>query len=119
MRETVACVCMEMRESKISHSLDPSPVQMKDISRMGLLSDTSNCGLRMRQECWELFFPQPQVSDPDMHHGRSRRASRHVRHVPAVMNAGITNKRFPLKWVARKTFQAFPAHAQPAILGIW
>ena len=36
--------------------------------------------------------------------------------VRAVMHAGIANWRFPLKSVAGKTFPAFPAHAQPAIV---
>ena len=50
---------------------------------------------------------------------RSRHASRHVRDARAVMHAGIASYRFPLKSVAGKTFPAFPAHAQPAILRIW
>ena len=50
---------------------------------------------------------------------RSRHASRHVRDARAVMHAGIANWRFPLTSVAGKTFPAFPAHAQPAILRIW
>ena len=43
----------------------------------------------------------------------------HVRDARAVMHAGIANYRFPLKLVAWNTFSAFPAYAQPAILGIW
>ena len=35
------------------------------------------------------------------------------------MHAGIANQQFPLNSVARKTFPAFPVHAQPAILRIW
>ena len=50
---------------------------------------------------------------------RSRYASRHVRDARAVMHVGIDNTRLPLKLVAGKTFLAFPAHAQPAILRIW
>ena len=49
----------------------------------------------------------------------SRHASWHVRDARAVMHAGIANWRFHLKSVVGKTFLAFPAHAQPAILGIW
>ena len=49
---------------------------------------------------------------------RSRNASRHVRDACAVMHAGIANQRFPLKSVAGKTFPAFLAHVQPAILRI-
>ena len=42
-------------------------------SSMGLLPDTQNCGLCMRQECRERFprhrlQRKPLVSDPDMHH---------------------------------------------------
>ena len=56
-------------------------------------------------------FPKPpQVSDPYMHHVHGARA---------VMHAAIANCRFHLKSVAGKTFPAFPAHAQPAILRIW
>ena len=50
---------------------------------------------------------------------RSRHASRHVRDARAVMHVGIANLRFPLKSVAGKTFPAFPAHAQLALLRIW
>ena len=49
---------------------------------------------------------------------RSRQASRHAGDARAVMHAGIANYRFPFKLVARKTFPAFLAHAQPAILRI-
>ena len=49
----------------------------------------------------------------------SRHASWHVRDARAVMHAGIANWRFHLNSVVGKTFPAFPAHAQPAILGIW
>ena len=68
--------------------------------RHGLLSDTSNCGLRMRRECRE-------------------RLPRNVRDARAVMHAGIANQRHPLKSEAEETFPAFPAHAQRAILRIW
>ena len=65
-----------------------------------------NCGLRIRPECWELFprhrlKRKPLVSHPDMHHGTC------VMHVPWRM----------WRW-REKTFPAFPAHAQPAILRI-
>ena len=74
---------------------------------LGLLPDTQNCVLRMRQECRERFPPQPTqrkplVSDPGMHHGTCRDACRD--RLPAV---------------AWKTSPAFPAHAQPAHLHIW
>ena len=78
---------------------------------MGLLPDTWNCGLRMRRECRERF---------PRHRGLAiRRASRHVRDACAVMHAGIANQQFPFKSVAGKTFPAFLAHAQPAILCVW
>ena len=83
MREAVACVCMEMREAKTLHSLEPRAIQKNDISRMGLLPDTSNCRLRMRRECRERF--------PTTAGERSRHASRHVRNTRAVMHVGIAN----------------------------
>ena len=58
-----------------------------------------------------MFSPPPRVK-------RSRHASRHIRDARAVMHAGITNWWFPLKSVAGKSFPAFPAHTQPAILRI-
>ena len=42
-----------------------------------------------------------------------------LRDARAVMHAGIANLWFPLKSVTEKTFPAFSAHAQPAILRIW
>ena len=58
------------------------------------------------------FSPSPQVSDPDMHHGTC------VTHVPWCMPGSLTSG---FIWNRRrgKTFPAFPAHAQPAILRIW
>ena len=58
------------------------------------------------------FSPSPQVSDPDMHHGTC------VTHVPWCMPGSLTSS---FLWNRRrgKTFPAFPAHAQTAILGIW
>ena len=58
------------------------------------------------------FSPSPQVSDPGMHHGTC------VTHVPWCMPGSLTNG---FLWNRRrgKTFPAFPAHAQPAILHIW
>ena len=55
---------------------------------MGLLPDTSNCGLRMRQECRERFprhrlQRKPLVSDPYMYHGTC------VRHVPWWMSGSL------------------------------
>ena len=56
---------------------------------MGLLPDTQNCGLRMRQECRERFprhrlQRKPRVSDPDMHHGTC------LTHVPWCMSGSPT-----------------------------
>ena len=58
------------------------------------------------------FFPSPQVSNPDMHHGTC------VTHVPWCMPGSLTSG---LLWHRRrgKTFPASPAHAQPVILRIW
>ena len=58
------------------------------------------------------FSPPPQVSDPDMHHGTC------VTHVPWCMPGSLTRG---FLWIRRrgKTFPAFPAHAQPAILCFW
>ena len=58
------------------------------------------------------FSPPPRVRDPDMHHGTC------VTHVPWCMQGSLTSGYL---WNRRrgKTFPAFPAHAQPAILRIW
>ena len=58
------------------------------------------------------FFPSPQVSDPDMHHGTC------VTHVPWCMPGSLTSGFLWNRWRG-KTFPAFPAHTQPAILRIW
>ena len=57
------------------------------------------------------FSPPPRVSDPDMHHGTW------VTHVPWRM-PGLLTTGFPWGRWRQKTFPAFPAHAQPAILRI-
>ena len=58
------------------------------------------------------FSPSPRVSDPDIHHGTC------VTHVPWCISGSLTSG---FLWNRRrgKTFPAFPAHAQPAILRIW
>ena len=58
------------------------------------------------------FSPPPRASDPGMHHGTC------VTHVPWCMPGSLTND---FLWSRRrgKTFPAFPAHAQTAILRIW
>ena len=65
----------------------------------------------MRREYRERFprywlQSKPLVSDPGMHHGTC------VTHVPWCMSGSLTRG-------GGKTFPAFPAHAQPAILRIW
>ena len=61
----------------------------RTVYAMGLLPDTSNCGLRMRRECWE-HCPRHQlqrkalVSDPGMHHGTC------MTHVPWCMPGSLT-----------------------------
>ena len=57
------------------------------------------------------FSPPPRFSDPDMHHGTC------VTHVPWCMSGSLTSSF--LSRPRGKTFPAFPAHAQPAILRIW
>ena len=76
----------------------------------GHLTRCVNCGLRMRRECRERFphhrlQRKSLVSDPDMHHGMC------ITHVPWCMSGSLTRG-------GGKTFPAFPAHAQPAILRI-
>ena len=58
------------------------------------------------------FSPPPRVSDPDMHHGTC------VTHVPWCMPGSLTSGFLWSRWWG-KTFPAFPAHAQSAILRIW
>ena len=58
------------------------------------------------------FSPPPRFSDPDMHHGTC------VTHVPWCMSGSLTSS-FLWSRPRGKTFPAFPAHAQPAILRIW
>ena len=58
------------------------------------------------------FFSPPRVRDPDMHHGTC------VTKGPWCMPGSLTSGFLWSRW-CRKTFLAFPAHAQPAILLIW
>ena len=58
------------------------------------------------------FSLSPHVSDPDMHYGTC------VTHVPGCMPGSLTSG-FLRNRRQGKTFPAFPAHAQPAILRIW
>ena len=58
------------------------------------------------------FSPSPQLNDPEMHHGTC------VTHVPWCMPGSLTSS-FLCNRRRGKTFPAFPAHAQPAILRIW
>ena len=59
-----------------------------------------------------MFSPPPRASDPDMHHGTC------VTHVPWCMPGSLTSGFLWSRWRG-KTFPAFAAHAQPAILRIW
>ena len=78
---------------------------------MGLLPDTQNCECACSGNAGNVF-PSPQISDPDIHHGTC------VTHVPWCMPGSLTSG---FLWNRRrgKTFPAFPAHEQPAILHIW
>ena len=58
------------------------------------------------------FSPPPRVSDPDMHHGTC------VTHVPWCMPGSLASG-FLWSRSRGKSFPAFPAHAQLAILRIW
>ena len=58
------------------------------------------------------FFLPPQISDPDMHHSTC------ITQVPWCMPESLTSDFLCSQWRA-KTFPAFLAHAQPAILRIW
>ena len=56
---------------------------------ISLLTDTLNCGLRIRQECRECFLRQqlqrkPLISHPGMHHGTC------VTHVPWCISGSLT-----------------------------
>ena len=68
--------------------------------------------MRVRRECRERFPRHRRVSDSDMHHGTC------VTHVPWCMPGLLTSGFLWRRWRV-KTFPAFPAHAQPSILGIW
>ena len=83
----------------------------RTVCPMGLLPDTQNWGCACAGYAGNVF-PATAVL-------RSRHTSRHVRDARAVMHAGVANYWFTLKSMAGKTFPAFPAHAQPAILRIW
>ena len=94
------------------------PTLQKSIKRcymqlfgMGLLPDTENCGCAYAGNAGS-FSPPPEAKDPDMHHGTC------VTHVPWCMPGSLTSG---FLWSRRrgKTFPAFPAHAQPAMLRIW
>ena len=65
----------------------------------------------MRRECRERFPHHRWLAIPT--------CITVVRHARAVMHVGITKLWFPLKSVVGKTFPAFPACAQTALLRIW
>ena len=58
------------------------------------------------------FSPPPRFSDPDMHHSTC------VTYVPRCIPGSLTSG-FLWSYWRGKTFPAFPAHAQSAILRIW
>ena len=58
---------------------------------MGLLPDTENCSLRVRWECRKRVPHHRLQRKPLISY---RHASRHVRHVRAVMHVGIANPRW-------------------------
>ena len=80
--------------------------------RMGLLPDTKNCGLRMRRECRERFPRDRGLAIPTCITARACRTCRDA--CRDKLTSG-----FSWSWWRGKTFPAFPAHAQPAILRIW
>ena len=56
------------------------------------------------------FSPPPPASDPDMHHGTC------VTHLPWCMPGSLSNQFRWSRW-RKKTFPAFPAHAQFYVSG--
>ena len=78
---------------------------------MGLLPDAENCMYTCGRNAGNVS-PPPKASDPDMHHGTC------VTHAPWCMTGSLTSG---FLWSPRrgKTFLAFPAHVQPAMLHIW
>ena len=79
--------------------------------RNGPLARYGKLRTRMRRGMPGTFSPPPATSDPDMHHGMC------VTHVPWCMPGSLTSVFHWSRWRG-KTFPAFPAHAQPAILRI-
>ena len=92
--------------------LEKYPLFHENEYEHGPLARYAKLRVRMRRECRERFPPSPQVSDPDMHHGTCGT------HVLWCMPGSLTIG-FLWNWRQGKTFPAFPAHAQPAILRIW
>ena len=94
-----------------------SKVILKNVHKYNTYIEWASCQIRKMPGAHApgmpgTFSPLPQVSDPDMHHGTC------VTHVPWCMSGSLTSG---FLWNRRrgKTFPAFPAHAQPAILRIW
>ena len=69
-------------------------------SYIDLLSDTSNCGLRMRRECRERSRRERRVIDPDMYHGTR------VTHVPWCMPGSITNGFLWSRWRGKRSWHS-------------
>ena len=90
---------------------------MRLVSRYNVMLSWASCQIRKIAGAHApgipgTLSPSPQVSDPDMHHGTC------VTHVPWCMPGSLTSG-FLWNWRRGKTFPAFPAHAQPAMLRIW
>ena len=100
----------QITHSYLSASIIFIPKSASSVRTMGLLPDMKKCVLRMRRECRKRFPRHRGLAIPT--------SITHVRDARAVMYAGIANL-LPFESMAGKTFPAFPAHAQPAVLRIW
>ena len=76
---------------------------------IGLLSDTENCVLCMRRKCRERFPNHRGLAIPTCNTARAWRTWRDA----------CQDRKLAFSFYSGKTFPAFPAHAQPAILRIW
>ena len=103
--------------SAICWPIDDSSIWSAQAAPRALIFLWASCQLRKIADAHApgrpgTFSPPPQVSGPDMHHGTC------VPYVPWCMPGSLTSG-FLWNWRVGKTFSAFPAHAQPAILRIW
>ena len=109
--DKVGCKCIEYEMKRYKY------FNQTYVNYYGQIKQWASCQIRKIAGAHALgmpgtFSPSLQVSDPDMHHGTC------VTHVPWCMPGSLTSS---FLWNRRrgKTFPAFPAHAQPAILRIW